>query len=207
MRQFTRITTVIWLLSICFLVGLAQDKAPVKESKVKLTKIKTVYDKAKDETLMVLMPMMVSVIPGTIDASFPAEGATMRLPSAELRMTAYFSFPGKTLITPKQIVLGFQSLTQDKTKFAQERELTVTADGSQLNFGEMTITDRRIDSGIQLRDTTFYRETLELPVAYEDFLRITKAAKVSVRLGKTNFDLQSGQLQSLRALAEKAQGG
>jgi hypothetical protein len=151
------------------------------------------------------MPMTVSETPGTIEAIFPADGANRKLPSVRLEMVAYFSFPGKTLITPDHVILAFRSLSQDEVKFASDRQLIVTADGSRLNLGEMLVTDRRVDSGIQMRDTTFYRETLELPVPYESFVNVANATKVNMRVGKTEFELSTDQRESLRVLAKKIQ--
>jgi hypothetical protein len=207
MKQLTRLSLIVCGFAICCSLALSQNKnsAAHTQGKLKAGRIKTVYDKAKDETTMVLAPMTVSEVPGTIEASFPAEGATRKLPSATLQMVAYFSFHGKTLVTPRYVVVGFLSLSQGEYKYASDRELTVTADGSPLDLGEMKVADRRVDSGIQLGNVTFYRETLELPMKYEEFLRIAKAAKVSVRLGKTAFDLSADQREALRAIANRMQ--
>lgn len=165
------------------------------------SQVKTAYDKTKNETTESIRLMTVVERPGTLEARFP-EG-TRYLPSETLRMTAYFSYSGKTFVKPESVMLGFLSLVQGDSKYRETDEVTAQVDGESLNLGKLRVVDRGIDTNMQLNNVSFWRETLELSVKTPEFVRIANAKKVTVQLGKTSFDLTAEHLKALRALANK----
>jgi hypothetical protein len=45
------------------------------------------------------------------------------------------------------------------------------------------------------------RQTMELPIPYQDFLRLANAKKVTFRLGSAEFGLEKEHLEAIRDLA------
>ena len=165
------------------------------------SRLKTAYDKQKNETTESLRLMMVVEKPGTIEAHFP-EG-NRKLPSETLSMTAYFTYPGRTFIKPESVTLGFLSVVQGEAKYKDTDEVRVRVDGQPLSLGRLHVADRQIDTFIEMKDVDYWRETLELSVKTPEFLRIANAKKVTVELGNTEFDLSAEHMKSLRALANR----
>ena len=165
------------------------------------SRLKTAYDKQKNETTESLRLMMVVEKPGTIEAHFPEGNRT--LPSETLSMTAYFTYPGRTFVKPESVTLGFLSVVQGEAKYKDTDEVRVRVDGQPLSLGRLHVADRQIDTFIEMKDVDYWRETLELSVKTPEFLRIANARKVTVQLGNTEFDLSAEHIKSLRALANR----
>jgi hypothetical protein len=190
-------------LITCLLITLSQlhTFATSKPIGAGSSQLKTAYDKTKNETTESIRLMTIFERPGTLEARFP-EG-TRNLPSETLRMTAYFSYSGKTFVKPVSVMLGFLSLVQGDSKYRDTDEVTVQVDGQSLNLGKLRVADRGIDTNMQLNNVSFWRETLELSVKTPEFVRIANARKVTVQLGKTQFDLSGEHMKTLRTLANR----
>lgn len=203
MSSSKQFSLIIFGLTTSLLIMLSQLQtlAMSKPISVESSQVKIAYDKTKNETTESIRLMTVVERPGTIEARFP-EG-TRNLPSETLRMTAYFSYSGKTFVTPESVMLGFLSLVQGDAKYRDTDEVTVRVDGQSLNLGKLRVVDRGIDTHIQLNNVSYWRETLELSVKTPEFLRIANARKVTVQLGKTEFNLSDEHIKPLRALAKR----
>jgi hypothetical protein len=179
------------------LPSLAQSKqlSPIP-SEVKIT-----YDKKNNETTESVPLVIVKEVPGTIEARFP--DGTRNLPSETLRMTAYFSYPGRTFVKPTHVMLAFLSLVQGEAKYRETDEVTVRVDGQSLNIGKLRVADQRVDTNMELKDVNYWRETLELSMETPEFLRIANGRKVTVKLGNTELDLSAEQIKLLRVLASR----
>jgi hypothetical protein len=163
------------------------------------SKVEKKYD--KDQTTVYLRPMTMRNVRGSIEAQIINEGKkTETIPSEVLWMTAYFVSPGKVLVKPRFVVIGFRSWTLDKTKYASDHTLIIDFDGSSINLGPMEVVERRIDPNMELHSNQYFLESLELPLPYETFLRITKADKVKMTLGGTEFQLGNEHLEAFRDL-------
>jgi hypothetical protein len=139
--------------------------------------IKTEYDEKKDFTQVTLTPIIL--------ASRKFE---------ELRVGAVTGYPGKAKSKPKDIALVFLSLSKtDENRYETARRLLVTADERKFNWGE---TQR----SKQAKDGLFI-ETLTTVVPVDDFLFLTNATKVKLRVGLTELELTSDQIKILRLLA------
>ena len=198
-KRLTLITfgVITCLLVVSQLHTLAMSKLPTTQS----SQVKIVYDPPKNETTESIRIMTVIQKLGTLEGRFP-EGIR-NLPSETLRMTAYFSYSGRTFVKPESVMLGFLSVVQGDVKYGDTDEVTVQVDGQSLNLGKLRVVDRRIDTNMQLNDVSYWRETLELPIKTPEFLRIANARKVTVQLGKTHFDLAAEHMKLLRALAHR----
>lgn len=177
------------LLLVCFgdvlSQGNASNKPPVRQFKHN-SKVETIYDKTKDQSTVYLRPMTIRYIKSSIEARIINEGRTDFLPAEMLSMTAYFVSPGKLPAKPAFVVIGFRSQALDQTKYADDRALTINLDGSSMNLGAMEILEHRVDARSDLGpDHRFMLESLELPIPYETFRRITLAKKVKIKLAST----------------------
>jgi hypothetical protein len=202
MASAKRLTLIIFGVVPCLLVASQLHTLAMSNLlNAGSSQVKIAYDKTKDETTESTRIMTVIEKLGTLEGRFP-EG-TRNLPSETLRMTAYFSYSGKTFVKPESVMLGFLSVVQGDAKYRDTDEVTVQVDRQSLNLGKLRVVDRGIDTNMQLNNVSYWRETLELSVKTPEFLRIANAKKVSVQLGKTHFDLSADHMKLLRDLAKR----
>ena len=197
MASAKRLTLIIVGVITCLLVVSQLPTAAAQSSQVKI-----LYDKTKDETTESTRIMTVIELIGTLEGRFP-EGIR-NLPAENLKMTAYFTYSGKTFVKPESVVLAFLSLVQGDAKYRDTDDVTVQLDGQSLNLGKLRVVDRRIDTNMQMNNVHYWREALEVSVKTAEFVRIANAGKVTVQLGKTHFDLTAAHMKSLRTLAKRA---
>jgi len=197
MASAKRLNLIIVGVIICLLVVSQLPTAAAQSSQVKI-----LYDKTKDETTESTRIMTVIELIGTLEGRFP-EGIR-NLPAENLKMTAYFTYSGKTFVKPESVVLAFLSLVQGDAKYRDTDDVTVQLDGQSLNLGKLRVVDRRIDTNMQMNNVHYWREALEVSVKTAEFVRIANAGKVTVQLGKTHFDLTAAHMKSLRTLAKRA---
>ena len=192
---------------LLLLAGFAQNGAQVKPATRKFkhkSKVETIYDKTKNQTTTYLRPMTIAVARGTLEAQIWNEGKrTETIPSETIWLTAYFVSPGKVLTKPQSVVIGFRSWTLDKTKYDNDRSLVINLDGASARLGQMELLERRLDPNMQLNDHRYFVESLEMPLPYETFLRITNAATVKLTVGGTEFLLADENLEAFRDLLSR----
>jgi hypothetical protein len=203
------VSSFLWmcLLLVCHCDTLSQGnvstKPPVRKFKHN-SKVETIYDKAKDQSTVYLRPMTVRYIKSSIEARMISEGRTESLPAEMLSMTAYFISPGKVMVKPEFVVLGFRSMTLDQPKYTDDRSLSINLDGSFTNLAGMEIIERRVDARSDLGPNhRFMLESLELPIPYEIFVRITLAKRATLRLASTEFELKNEHLEAFRDLLSR----
>jgi hypothetical protein len=203
MKYFPIALLFIFVFSAAGLAqGNASTKPPIHKFKHN-SKVEVTYDKAKDLTTTYLRPMTLRYVKSSIEARVINEGRVDYLPLEILSMTAYFNSPGKVLAKPQAIVIGFRSMAIDKTPYTTDLTLTVRLDGSIVTLGTMTIMEHRIDERMSAGPVRYVVESLELPVPYETFLRITKARKTKMILGGTELDLENEHLEAFRDLISR----
>jgi len=93
----------------------------------------------------------------------------------------------------------------DKTRFDNDRSLVIDLDDSAVNLGAMELLERRLDPNMELSDHRYFFESVEMPLPYETFLRITKAAKVKFTLAGAELSLRSEHLEAFRDLVSRIQ--
>lgn len=193
----------ILLSPAVFAQSSAQTKPPTRKFKHN-SKVETIYDKTKDQTTTYLRPMTIASVKGTLDARIWNEGKRVEnIPSEKIWLTAYFVSPGKVLTKPQNVVLGFRSWTMDQTKYDNDRSLAINLDGVSTSLGQMELLERRVDPNMQLSDHRYYFESLEMPLPYETFLRITNASTVKVSVGGTELVLGNENLEAFRDLLSR----
>jgi len=202
MASTKRLTLITFGVITCLLVvsqlhTLAMSKLLSTES----SQVKTYYDKTNDQTTESTRILTVIQKLGTLEGRFP-EG-TRNLPSETLQMTAYFNYSGKTFVKPDSVTLAFLSVVQGDAKYRDTDEVTVQVDGQSSDLGKLRVVDRRIDTNMQLNNVSYWRETLEVSVRTPEFLRIANARKITVQLGKTQFNLSTEHMKPLRELAKR----
>ena len=177
MRRKIAPRSFCFLLLLCAqplgLTGVAQDAAAA----AKPGEIKVVYDGPNDLTKVMLNPMIVA-----------------SRKHQELRLGAFSSSKGKTVVRPKEIALVFVALSVSQGEgYENARRLTVTADARKFPFGGMQRSVQTV-GGVSA-------ESLVTVVPYETFLEIVYAKKVSLQIGLTEVELTPEHIKTLRAAA------
>lgn len=139
--------------------------------------IKVEYDSGKNITQVSLNPIVL--------ASRKME---------ELRLGAVAGYPGKVKSRPTEILLIFLSLTHtDENRYDVARKLTVLADGKRLDWGETQRT-KQSQNGL-------FIEMMMAKISMDQFLLVSKAKQVRLKLGLTEVDLSASQINVLRLTA------
>jgi hypothetical protein len=139
--------------------------------------VKVEYDSGKDITQVNLNPIVL--------ASRKFE---------ELRLGAVAGYPGKVKSKPSEIVLILMSLSHtDENRYESARKLSVVADERKFDFGE---TQRAKQAQNDL-----FIEMMIAKVSMNDFLFVSKAKQVKLKLGLTEVELSSSQINALKLFA------
>ncbi|MDQ3819832.1 MAG: hypothetical protein M3362_19455 [Acidobacteriota bacterium] len=172
---------LLLLLFGCILVEVyAQEPTfspPPKRKYKHADKIETTFDQAKNITTVRLGRMRV------LDtANF-------------LELTLFYTYPGQTPATPKNVALGIMARTPDG-HFSNKRELVVKADKYILKFGQMELLQNIPFGGGST-------QVLATTVPYDVFLRIANAKNIEMKLGDVEFLIKDDQLEAIRDLASR----
>jgi hypothetical protein len=157
---------------------------PVPESLVARTQTVTreKYDPAKNETTIDVPSMLV--FGEHLDG---------------LRMFVSFSFPGRKMQTPPDVItlILASTLTSPKYEGDDQHELTAWADGTTVNFGRMQLF-------YTYRGLGYLTEGMKLAVPVKTFTQIVNAQQVKLKLGWSEFQLRESHLEALRELGRRA---
>jgi hypothetical protein len=203
MKYIVTSLLTVSLVLVCSLGTLSQNNSPNKTPARKFkhnSKVEKIYDKVKNQTTVYLRPMTLRYIKSSVEARVISESKTDFLPADMLHMTAYFVSPGKVLVKPESVVIGFRSQALDQTKYAGTPALSIKLDASSLSLGPVQVTERRIDN---LGSNQYVLQSFELPLPFETFRRITNAQKVTVRLASDEFELSNEHLEAFRDLLSR----
>ena len=152
-------------------------------------KIETNYDGFRHETVVALKRMSV-----TCEA---VRGLQSTLKGVCVSLQASLHCPGKQLdyVRGATIRLTFEAKNWDSRHPAGERELSAVADGETVRLGRMALVSQGVSEGWFAEDT---KETLEVSVPYESFLKLARAAYVEFSVGKTTFAMREKNIAALR---------
>ncbi len=156
-----------------------QNQRPVTKPQ---TVTREKYDPAKNET--------------TIDVpSMPVFGEQLD----GLRMFVSFSYPGRTMQTPPDVITLILASTSAGARYEDDnqRSLLAWADGESLDLGAMQLF-------YTYRGLGYETEGMKLAVPVKTFTQIMSAQQVKMKLGWSEFHLQESQLYALRDLAIRA---
>lgn len=187
--------SIALLISLAILVVQAQESQLTPPAKRKFKydgKIETTYDPAKDRSMVFFKLIPVKQLE---EPKFEEE---IQFSDERMELTAYFAYPGQTLITPKWITIGLLSATENPQKY-KDHKLAVKVDGKWVELGTMKVLSKvTYERRIRL---PLVQQTSELPIPYQQFLQLANAKKVKVKLGSEEFDLEKNHLEAIRDLA------
>lgn len=168
--------------------------APPQKRKFKYDgKIEQSYDKAKDQSLVFFKLMEIKAL------ATPKGQYEVQFSDERLSFSAYFAYPGQQLVaTPHWITIAFMSETVNPEKYT-DHLLSARVDGQWLSLGQLKLL-RRTNYQRRGKDPLM-RETMELPMPYEQFLLLANAKKIKLKLGSVEFDLENEQLEGIRDVA------
>lgn len=148
-------------------------------------KIETAYDGFTHETVISLKRMSVTC---------GSEGA---LKGVCVSLQALLHCPGKQLdfVRRATLRLTFEAKNWDARHNPNERQLSAVADGETIRLGRMTLVSNAIGEGWGDEDA---KETLEVVVSHEAFLKLVRAGYVEFSVGKTTFALRDKNIAALR---------
>lgn len=112
----------------------------------------------------------------------------------ELRLGAVAGYPGRVKSRPTEIILILLSLSRtDDNRYDGACKLTVVADGKRLDWGQTQRT-KQTQGGV-------FIEMMTAKISMDDFLLVSKAKQVKLRLGLTEVELSASQIDVLRLTA------
>jgi len=152
-------------------------------------KIETAYDGFSRETVVSLKRMSVTC--GT------AKGAASIMRGVCISLQAALHCPGKQLdyVRRATLRLTFEAKNWDARHPLGERDLSAVADGETIRLGRMSLVTQGVGEGWLAEDA---KETLEVSVPYEAFLKLARAGYVEFSVGKTTFALRDKNIAALR---------
>ena len=138
-----------------------------------------------------------ALIVTSFDASTGRMKTTLEHPHSigdGLYMRAAFFYQDRRLRTPPTIDIYFVTASK-KPRYNEVHDLSILADGRALQSvgGEQYFTEHGE------RTTTV--EKMRLTLTYASLVTLTKAQRVTVRLGSTKVELSNNHLESLREIA------
>jgi hypothetical protein len=126
-----------------------------------------------------------------------AKGSESILKGVCVSLQASLHCPGKQLdyVRRATLRLTFETKNWDARHSPGERDLSVVADGETIRLGRMSLASQGVSEGWLAEDS---KETLEVVVPYEAFLKLARAAYVEFSVGKTTFGLRDKNVAALR---------
>jgi hypothetical protein len=171
----TAFSYALCLLALYLITGTCIQGVFAQETKGQLVKVEYLSD--KDVTRITLNPFIL-----------------VSRKHEELRLGAVAEYPGKTKALPREVALVFLSISAtDMSKYESAHNLTVTADGQRLRLGETRVSKQE-QNGL-------FVESMMIAVPMEEFLRICRSKQVTMKLGFTEVELSTPQMEILRLAA------
>jgi hypothetical protein len=157
-------------------------------------KIESAYDGFARETVVALKRMVV-----TCEA---ARGLQSSLKGLCVSLQVSLHCPGRQLeyVRRATVRLTFEAKDWDARHPAGQRDLSAVADGETVRLGRMTLVSQGVGEGWLAEDA---KETLEVSVPYETFLKLARAEHVEMSVGKTTFPLRDKNVAALRDLGSR----
>ena len=204
----TKLPKIVICVSLVFLSLVpirAQDKGPPAVPKRKFVhdaKIRSVYDKSNDQTVLIMEWYRVKW--PLIDEKQKYIDEESGYAHHRLEIQAACAYPGRVLAsTPQAIQFDVRLYHWGRSEFKSQDtpELVAIVDGEQISLGKIVVTMSR--TWVDLSDGQVSIVKLSALFTYEGLLRLVKAKNVEMRFGKTEFRLQEKHLEALRDLASR----
>ena len=168
--------------------AVSQDPAfPEKDRKVT-----TVYNEKTDTTVVRFGPMHVINFKTGSPFSYAIE-------DGELRLSAFFTYKGKTFVKPQSIGLIFVSVNapSNRWELSKQKDFEIAADQAHWDIPNVQVVDSKNGNNLVI-------DSLGVSIPCETFATIANSKKIKLRLGDRRFDLTKEQSATLRDLAGRA---
>ncbi|HEX8285353.1 MAG TPA: hypothetical protein VF588_18505 [Pyrinomonadaceae bacterium] len=174
--------------------GRAAAPAPAPTPVKHGGKIESAYDGFAHETVVALKRMSV-----TCEAARGLQGSLKGL-CVSLQVSLHC--PGQQLeyVRRATVRITFEAKDWDARHPAGQRDLSAVADGETVRLGRMTLVSHAVSESWLAEDA---KETLEVSIPYEAFLKLARAEYVEMSVGKTTFPLRDKNLAALRDLGNR----
>lgn len=187
----------------CFICGTTASQNPKSKRPRRQIHTGTVSQAAQQNQRPVTKPQTV-----TREKYDPAKNeTTIDVPSMlvfgeqldGLRMFVSFSYPGRTMQTPPEVITLIMASTSAGARYEDDNQRTLLAwaDGESLDLGAMQLF-------YTYRGLGYVTEGMKLAVPVKTFTQIMNAQQVKMKLGWSKFDLRESDLHALRDLAIRA---
>jgi hypothetical protein len=174
--------------------GRAAAPAPAPTPVKHGGKIESAYDGFAHETVVALKRMSV-----TCEAARGLQGSLKGL-CVSLQVSLHC--PGQQLeyVRRATVRITFEAKDWDARHPAGQRDLSAVADGETVRLGRMALAAHGVSESWLAEDS---KETLEVTVPYDKFLKLARAASVELSVGKTTFALRDKNLAALRDMNDR----
>jgi hypothetical protein len=194
-----RIVTLccVFLTLAAFVCAQEAGRRPVRDPKLGTGevplkhdgKIETNYDGFAHETVVSLKRMAVTCESARASQSI--------LKGLCVSIQASLHCPGKQLdyVRSATLRITFEAKDWDARHPFNERELSAVADGQTVRLGRMALVSHAVSESWLAEDA---KETLEVSIPYEAFLKLARADYVELSVGKTSFAMREKNVAALR---------
>jgi hypothetical protein len=152
-------------------------------------KIEMKYDGFNLETVVALRKMQVTCGSG--------RGFKDISKDVCVSLAVWLHCPGQQLeyVRRATVRLTFEAKDWDARHPVGERDLSAVADGETIRLGRMSLVSQGVSESWLAEDA---KETLEVAISHEAFLKLARAAYVEFSVGKTTFALRDKNVAALR---------
>ena len=193
---------VVFLLCISYPLWDCAETIARQQKPKRKTKVETSYDEIKKETTARIGPYEIWKPPHNSvagESNFEAVG-----------LTVSFSYPGRKIVTPKQVTIMVFSTSQRSAgfeaqatgEFEKRRAFSVSTDSKQYNFGEaelVGIGKGRVATRVfEPANAVLVREVVKKVIPLEDFSQIAQSEKAEIKVGDRKFKLKKDHLEAFR---------
>lgn len=166
------------------------------------TRVETKYDENKKETIASVGPLILW--------KPPANSVSGQINYEQVDLLVSFNYPGKRIVTPNAVTITLLSTSQGTGGFASQargqfeksRELSVSTESAQYQFGEMellSINRGHVTTNISSGEgAVLVREVIRKSIPFDEFSQITQSSKAEIKIGRRKFKLQKEHLEAFR---------
>ena len=167
----------------------------------------SVYDKAKDQTVVMMRWYRVNW-PRYDEKHLDIYNRPYSEQSRQdnyLHIQAAFAYPGRNLTTsPGAVQFDIQIKREGSSGFKSQDmpELRAVVDGEHISLGKTLLVSSKTAVTI-VRPRQLSYEVLSARFTYQGLLRLVNAKKVVMKIGQLEFELEDTHLEALRDLASR----
>jgi hypothetical protein len=109
-----------------------------------------------------------------------------------IRLQARFATEGKKVIKPEKILLVFSPAAKDRT-YVDDRTIKIMVDKKEVLNGMSKFANAISDGRVIIA-------SLEQEIPYDLFVKLSKAKKIKMQIGQTEFDLKESDIDAFHDL-------